>query len=75
MYSWEIENLLRAKNYLLSNEEYFGLFDTSPQIRGVEYKPYEDRFHIWTDDRYDFNFKVYKKEKNDGRIYNNNNNN
>ena len=63
MYSWEIQKLLEAKNYLLSNKEYFDLFDTCPQIRGVEYRAYNDTFHLWTDDRYDFDFKVYKLEK------------
>ena len=58
MYSYEIENLLKMRNYLLESKEYFDLFDTSPQIRGVEYKPYEDNFYIWTDDNYNFKFKV-----------------
>lgn len=60
MYSWEIEQLLKMKNYLLSNKEYFEMFQTSPQIRGIEYKPFDDTFHMWTNDNYDFNFKVYK---------------
>lgn len=63
MYSWEIKNLLSIRNYLISNKEYFNILDTSPQIRGIEYKPFEDRFYMWTDDNYNFNFKVYRKEK------------
>jgi hypothetical protein len=63
MYSHEIENLLRIRNYLISNKEYFYILDTSPQIRGIEYKPYEDNFYMWTDDNFNFKFKVYKKEK------------
>lgn len=62
MYSYEIENLLRLKDYLISNREYFYILDTSPQIRGVQYKPFEDNFYIQTDDNYNFKFKVYRKD-------------
>lgn len=54
---------MRARNYILSNEEYFNLFYTSPQIRGVQYKPDEDNFYIQTDDNYNFKFKVYQLNK------------
>ena len=60
MYSWEIQQLLEYRNYLISNKEYFNILDTSPQIRGIEYKPYEDNFYMWTDDNYNFKFKVYR---------------
>lgn len=63
MYSWEIQKLMEARNWLLSNEEYFKLFETSPQINHIQYYPDGDYFNIKTDDRYDFKFKVYKKEK------------
>lgn len=62
MYSWEIDNLLKLRNYLISNKEYFNILDTSSQICGIEYKPYEDNFYMWTDDNYNFKFKVYKKD-------------
>lgn len=60
MYSWEIQQLLQIRNYLISNKEYFYILDTSPQIRGIEYKPYENNFYMWTDDNYNFKFKVYR---------------
>ena len=63
MYSHEIEQLMKLRNYLISNKEYFYILDTSPQIIGVEYKPFEDNFYMWTDDNFNFKFKVYKKEK------------
>ena len=63
MYSYEIENLLRIRNYLISNKEYFNILNTSPQIRGVEYKPFENNFYMWTYDNYNFRFKVYRKDK------------
>lgn len=60
MYSWEIQKLLEIKNYIISNKEYFHICNTSPQIRGIEYKKDEDNFYMWTDDRYNFKFKVYR---------------
>ena len=62
MYSWEIEQLLKLKDYLISNKEYFELCDTSPQIKGIEYKPFKNNFYMWTDDNYNFRFKVYRKD-------------
>lgn len=62
MYSWEIEQLLKLKNYLISNKEYFEICKTSPQIKRIEYKPFENEFYIWTDDQYNFKFKVKKIE-------------
>ena len=62
MYSWEIEQLLKLKDYLISNKEYFEICDTSPQIKGIEYNPFENNFYMWTDDNYNFRFKVYRKD-------------
>lgn len=66
MYSWEIQQLMELRNYLISVKEYFNICDTSPQIREVSYNPYEDNFKIETEDRYKFYFKV-KKEQENGR--------
>lgn len=64
MYSHEIETLLKLRNYIISNKEYLQIINTSSQIKGIEYKPFEDCFYMWTDDNYNFKFKVYRKEKN-----------
>lgn len=58
MYSWEIQQLLDAKNFLLEYQEYLNIVRTSPQINYTEYLPYEDMLHITTDDHYDIKFKV-----------------
>ena len=62
MYSYEIEQLLKLRNYIISNEEYFKICETSPQINRIEYKPFEQQFYINTDDNYCFEFKVYQKK-------------
>ena len=62
MYTWEIEQLLTLKEYLLSVEEYLKILDTSPQIRQVSYNSFTDEFYIETDERFKATFKVKKKE-------------
>lgn len=62
MYSYEIQNLMELRNYLLTVKEYLYICKTSPQIREVSYNPFEDNFYINTDDRYNFKFKVKKEE-------------
>lgn len=61
MYSFEIENLMKLKNYLISVKEYLQICNTSPQIREVKYDPYQDNFMIETDDNYKVYFKVKKE--------------
>lgn len=57
MYSWEIQQLLELRNYLLSVKEYLEICDKSSQIIRVQYLG-EDNFKITTSDNYEFNFKV-----------------
>lgn len=61
MYSHEIENLLKIRNYLLSSEEYIKMCNSSNQIKSITYKPFEDTFYVATKDNYNFKFKVKKK--------------
>jgi len=62
MYSWEIAKLLELRQYVLDVKEYFDLCDTSPQITRVTYNPYNDKIKVLTSDRYEFNFKIKRKE-------------
>ena len=48
MYDWEIDQLLKIKNYIISSEDYINILNTSPQIKRVKYNPYEDNFEMWT---------------------------
>ena len=63
MYSWEIQQLMELKDYLISVKEYLYICSTSPQIREVEYDPYQDNFMIDTNDN-------YKVHNNDFNIFN-----
>lgn len=58
MYSYEIENLLKLKNYLVSIQEYLDIVK-SPQIDHIKYE--NDVFNIWTNDNYNFILKIRKE--------------
>lgn len=59
MYSYEIENLLKLKSYLISVEEYFKICDSS-QVINIKYFK-DNTFEVWTNDNYYFKFKVLKR--------------
>lgn len=58
MYSYEIENLLKLRNYLVSIQEYLDIVK-SPQIDHIKYE--NDAFNIWTNDNYNFILKIRKE--------------
>lgn len=60
MYSWEIQQLMEYKNYLLTCKEYIDMVFGSSQINRVRYNPYSNDYEIWTSDNYYTKFKVYK---------------
>lgn len=60
MYSHEIENLLKLRNYLLTAKEYINICDSSNQITYIKYDPYEDVFYVSTEDKYNFKFRIKK---------------
>lgn len=62
MYSHEIAELLKLRQYVLDVKEYFNICDTSPQITRVTYNPYDDKIKVLTSDSYEFNFKIKRKE-------------
>lgn len=58
MYSHEIEEYLKIRDYLLTTKEYIKILQESPQINHVIYK--DDVITIWTEDRYKFTLKIRK---------------
>ena len=64
MYSHEIEQLLKLRNYIISSSEYFEILSTSPQINNVKYNTSNGSTEIKTDDRYAFKVRIYKKGNN-----------
>jgi uncharacterized protein YjbK len=58
MYSYEIRQLLEAKQYLVSIKEYEQIIK-SPQVDHVIYK--NQQFYIWTTDGYEFKLQIRKE--------------
>ena len=67
MYTWEIENLLKIKNYILNSEEYTNIISSSPQVKRVKYNTFDDSMETWTEEQDNskkyFKYKVRRKEK------------
>ncbi len=57
MYTWEIENLLKMRNYILYNDEYLNMISTSPQIKHIKYNDYKNNREHY------FKYKVRKRKK------------
>lgn len=60
MYSYEIEQLLKLRSFLLTAKEYIKIIETSPQIDHIKYE--NDEIYIWTKDGHQFTLKI-RKEK------------
>lgn len=58
MYSWEIDNLLRLRNYLIENKEYLEIVWNSPQISYLKYDPFTKDYEMWTSDNFYWKYKV-----------------
>lgn len=58
MYSHEIDQTLKYKNYNIDSDTYIHICRTSAQIIRTKYNPFEDNFNIWTNDNYYWTFNV-----------------
>ena len=72
MYSWEIDKILNENNFAINAETYIQIISTSPQINHIKYQAFGDYFEIWTDDRYEWKFKVIMQKTNKGEKGNEN---
>lgn len=62
MYSHEIEQTLKSHNYNIDSDTYLRICNSSSQITHVKYDPYDNSFHLWTNDNYYWKINVYRKE-------------
>ena len=60
MFSFEISSRMSEKDYKISASDYFEICNTSPQITHVHYDAYSNKFHIYTNDDYHWEFEVNK---------------
>jgi hypothetical protein len=63
MYSHEVEQLLKIRNYLIAYKEFIQITKSSPQINHIKYNPFEDNIEMWTTDNYSFKLKINKKSQ------------
>ena len=58
MYSWEIEEYLKERNYYLTSDEiiYVTNMELHPQLTRISYNNEFDFYEMWTSDNYYFKF-------------------
>ena len=61
MYSHEIEQLLKLKNYLVDVKDYINIVESS-QVKDVEYEG-NNNFKVETKDGYSFSFRIVYNTK------------
>lgn len=61
MYSSEIDDIVKKRNYCLPSKLYFKIVENSSQISQVKYDAYSDKYSIHTTDGYHWEVKVYQE--------------
>ena len=61
MYSYEIDQLLKNKAYIINANDYVKICKTSPQIDNIKYESFGNCFCIRTKDGYNWHFSVVSK--------------
>ena len=61
MYSSEIDDIVKKRNYCLPSKLYFKIVENSSQISQVKYDSYSDKYSIHTTDGYNWEIKVYQE--------------
>lgn len=60
MYTYEIEQLLKLKNNLITYKEFLNITRNSSQIDHIKYNPFDESIEMWTTDNYKFVLKIKK---------------
>lgn len=63
MYSFEIDQAIKSRNYIVDSKVYLHICQSSPQISRVKYDPFQNNFDIWTNDKYHWTFRVRLRGK------------
>lgn len=58
MYPWEIKKFIEDRNYYIGGDELLKVISTveNPQLKGIEYKPFENKYYMWDGDGNNYNF-------------------
>lgn len=72
MYSWEIEQFLKDRNYNVGGDDLTFITDTRrhPQIKHIVFNPYDSTYDMWDKDgkHFRFNAMSYAEAKEKGLI-------
>lgn len=60
MYSWEIDDYLRSRNWELTKNEYIYVSDikVNTQISRIKFEPFNNSFYMETSDGYNWIFRL-----------------
>ena len=72
MFSWEIENFLKQRNYYIGGKDLNFILDTRQhsQINHIKFNPFDNTYEMWDKDGKYFHFTgmTYKEAKEKGLI-------
>lgn len=62
MYSWEIDNFLRLRDWKVSTEDYLFITDLRfhPQLNRIIYNPFYDNYYVSTNDGWEWIIQIKK---------------
>lgn len=58
MFSWEINELMMKRKYNITPIEYYQICDKSPQITHIHYESFSNKYRIYTNDGYEWEFTI-----------------
>lgn len=62
MYSHEIDKVLNENNYDIGANTYLHICRTSPQLNHIKYDAYSNKFQMWSNDGYHWEFVVHRED-------------
>ena len=58
MYPWEIKKFIEERNYYIGGDDLLKVISLleNPQLKGIEYKPFENKYYMWDWEGNNYNF-------------------
>lgn len=58
MYPWELEKFIKDRNYYLGGDDLLKAtsVEENPQLKGIQYKPFENRYYLWDGEGNNYSF-------------------
>lgn len=72
MYSWELEQFIKERNYRLGGDDLDRAtsIQENPQLNHISYNPYNNHYAMWDNEGNNFNFEAmpYEEAKEKGLV-------